>query len=101
QQRVGHYTGGWSDYVRQRGLERDRAWEAYAAYAGRRDALLAQSRQRAEWANSGRRAVARLEEQDKHLRERDRARADRQAAKGARAARAADRLEVVEQPRKE
>ena len=84
QERVGHYTGGWSDYVAARELERGRAWEAYAAYAGRRDALLDQSRQRAEWARRGRRAVARLDEQDKHLRERDRARADRQGAKGAR-----------------
>ena len=101
QQRVAHRTGGWSDHVAARELERGRAWEAYAAYAGRRDALLDQSFRRAEWARRGRRAVARLDEPDKHLRERDRARADRQAAKGARAARAADRLEVVAQPRKE
>jgi ATPase subunit of ABC transporter with duplicated ATPase domains len=101
QQRVAHHTGGWSAHVAARDLERGRAWEAYAAYAGRRDALLDQSRRRAEWARRGRRAVARLDEPDKHLRERDRARADRQAAKGARAARAAGRLEVVAQPRKE
>ena len=40
-------------------------------------------------------------ETDKHIREKHKARADRQAAKGARIQRAADRLEVVEQPRKE
>jgi ATPase subunit of ABC transporter with duplicated ATPase domains len=101
QGRVAHYAGAWSDYAQARDLARSQAWEAYAVYAGQRDALLAQSRQLEEWASRGRRAVARLDEQDKHLRERDKARADRQAAKGARAARAADRLEVVEQPRKE
>ncbi len=40
-------------------------------------------------------------EADKHLRERDKARADKQLGKAARLRRAVDRLEEVEQPRKE
>ncbi|MGO4596966.1 ABC-F family ATP-binding cassette domain-containing protein [Terrabacter sp. 2RAF25] len=101
QQRIAHYTGGWSDYVEQRELVRAHAWEAYAGYAAERDGLLAQSRQRAEWAVKGRTGFKATKEGDKHIREKHRARADRQAAKGARLERAADRLAVVEQPRKE
>ena len=66
-----------------------------------RDSLLAQSRQRHDWADKGRRNVALGKEPDKHIREKHKARADRQAAKGGRLERAADRLDAVEQPRKE
>ena len=101
QQRIGHYTGTYSDFVAQRALGRAQAWEAYEEYASHRDALVAQSRQRHEWAEKGRRNVANGAEPDKHIREKHRARADRQAAKGARLERAAGRLEAVDQPRKE
>ena len=84
-----------------RDLAREQAWEAYATYAAARDALVAQSRQRQEWAARGHRAVRSGVEADKHLRERDRARADKQLGKAARVTRALDRLDVVEQPRKE
>ena len=96
QGRIGHYTGSWSDYVDQRALERAHAWEAYEGYAAERDSLLAQSRQRRDWAAKGRRNVAMGKEPDKHLRERHKARADRQAAKGARLERAAGRLDAVD-----
>ncbi|MBC9819936.1 ABC-F family ATP-binding cassette domain-containing protein [Terrabacter sp. MAHUQ-38] len=101
QQRIAHYTGGWSDYVAQRELARSQAWDAYEGYAAERDSLLAQSRQRHDWADKGRRNVATGGEPDKHIREKHRARADRQAAKGARLERAAGRLDAVDQPRKE
>ena len=101
QARVGHYAGGWSDYVAARELARGQAREAYAAYATARDTLAGQARQRQEWAAKGHRAVRAGMEADKHLRERDRARADKQLHKAARVTRAIDRLDVVEQPRKE
>ena len=101
QDRIGHYTGSWSDYVAQRALDRAHAWEAYEGYAAERDSLLAQSRQRRDWAARGRRNVAMGKEPDKHLRERHKARADRQAAKGARLERAAERLDAIDAPRKE
>ena len=101
QQRIAHYTGGWTAYVEQREHARARAWQAYEGYAATRDSLLAQSRQRRDWADRGRRNVALGNEGDKHIREKHLARADRQAAKGARIERAADRLDVVDQPRKE
>ncbi len=101
QQKVRHHTGGWSAFRAQRDLARSQERQAWEGYAAERDALLAQSRQRHEWADRGRSNVARGDEPDKHLRERHRARADRQAAKGARLERAVDRLDVVAQPRKE
>ncbi|GAB3443390.1 ABC-F family ATP-binding cassette domain-containing protein [Phycicoccus ginsengisoli] len=105
QQRVNRYAGGWSDYVRQRDLTRRQAWQEYEEYAGARDGLLAQARQRQGWADRGRASVARAtvtrSEADKFIREKHRARADRQLAKAARATRAVDRLGAVEQPRKE
>ncbi|MEO5743675.1 MAG: ABC-F family ATP-binding cassette domain-containing protein, partial [Terracoccus sp.] len=101
QQRIGHYTGGYRDFVAQRTVARAQAWEAYSDYATERDGLQAQSRQRHGWADRGRRNVAQGAEPDKHIREKHRARADRQDARGARIERAADRLVAVEQPRKE
>ncbi|WP_323100506.1 ABC-F family ATP-binding cassette domain-containing protein [Intrasporangium sp. YIM S08009] len=101
QQRIGHYTGTYSDFVQQRALARSQAWDAYEEYASDRDALLGQARQRADWAVKGRTGPKATKEPDKHIREKHRARADRQAAKGARLERAADRLTVVDQPRKE
>src|SRR4051794_18279567 len=101
QRRIGHYTGGWSQFEESRALERRHAHEAFEEYAETRDRLEGQSRQRADWAAQGHRNLKRSGEPDKNIREKFRARADRQAAKAARVQRAADRLQVVEQPRKE
>jgi ATPase subunit of ABC transporter with duplicated ATPase domains len=101
QQRIGHYRGTYSDFVEARGLARTHAWAAYEEYAERRHGLEAQARQRKDWAEKGRQAVATGAEADKHIREKRRARADRQAGRGARLERAAERLAVVSQPRKE
>lgn len=101
QRRVGHYAGGWSEYAEAKALRREHEWEAYREYADTRDRLAGQARQRAEFAAKGHRAVKRGDEPDKHLRERDRARADRQLGKASRARAAADRLPEVDQPRKE
>ncbi len=101
QQRIGHYSGSYGDYVLARDLARRQAHAAFETYAADRDSLVAQARRRDQWAAKGRQAVKRGDEPDKHLRERDKARADRQSAKAARIKRSADRLEIVEQPRKE
>ena len=101
QQRIGHYTGSYTDYVAARELARAQAWDAYAGYADARDALVDQASQRQEWGAKGHRAIRSGAEPDKHLRERDKARADKQQGKAARLRRAVDRLDAVEQPRKE
>ncbi|WP_051441646.1 ATP-binding cassette domain-containing protein, partial [Arthrobacter sp. H14] len=101
QQRVGHYTGGYSDYVEARNLDRRHAWEEYGQYAQNRDALQEQVRRRAEWAAKGARAAAKSKEPDKHIKHRKSQRADAQAGRAAKAQRAVERLDRPEQPRKE
>ncbi|RYP88913.1 ABC-F family ATP-binding cassette domain-containing protein [Nocardioides guangzhouensis] len=101
QRQVAHYSGNWSDYAEARALSRQRARQAYEEYADTRDRLVAQSRQRADWADKGRRNVADGDEPDKHIREKHKARADRQAGKAGRIRKAVGRLEEAAQPRKE
>ncbi|WP_248582544.1 ABC-F family ATP-binding cassette domain-containing protein [Nocardioides sp. InS609-2] len=101
QQSIAHHPGGWSDFVAAKEAARARAWADYEKYADARDSLVTQSRQRRAWAEKGLLAVKRGDERDKHLRERDKARADRQGAKASRLRDAVDRLDGVEQPRKE
>ncbi len=101
QQRVNHYTGGWTDYRAARQLAREQAEAAYAAYADTRDALIEQARRKTEWARTGRTKAARLGpgmKLEKKARE-DRAR--RMDQRAARVRDAVERLDEVEQPRKE
>ena len=101
QQRIGYYAGSYSS-LRRRARPASGTGVGCLPDVCRCPRLpVAQARQRHEWADKGRRSVSTGGETDKHIREKHKARADRQAAKGARIQRAADRLEVVEQPRKE
>ena len=101
QQQVNHYTGGWSDYRAAKQLARERAEAAYADYTDTRDALIEQARRKTEWARTGRAKSARLGpgmKLEKKYRE-DRAR--RMDQRAARVRDAVERLDEVEQPRKE
>ena len=103
QQRIGHYSGGWSDFVAARSLSSvGRHARRSRSTPTTRDRILGHASQRADWADEGAaQRQAQRDEADKNIREKCRARADRQAAKAARVRRAADRLEAVDQPRKE
>ncbi|MGM0386754.1 MAG: ABC-F family ATP-binding cassette domain-containing protein [Actinomycetota bacterium] len=101
QQRIGHYAGGWSAYREARSLDRVHAWTLWESFAETRGALEARARRRAEWAAKGRAAVGRSGERDKFIRQFLKERADAQGAKAAATRRAIERLEEVEQPRKE
>ena len=83
-------------------MSRRKAQEAFEEYAETRDRILGHASQRADWAGEGP-AQGRnyRDEADKNIREKWKARADRQAAKAARVRRSADRIEEVAQPRKE
>ncbi|HEY3338200.1 MAG TPA: ABC-F family ATP-binding cassette domain-containing protein [Propionicimonas sp.] len=101
QQAVNHYTGGWSEYRAARALARSQAEAAYETYAGRRENLAAQARRKTEWAREGRAKSARLGpgmKLEKKYRE-DRAR--RMDQRAARVRDAVERLQEVEQPRRE
>lgn len=101
QQQVNHYTGGWSDYRAARQRAREQAEAAYDSYTDTRDALVEQARRKTEWARAGRAKAAKLGpgmKLEKKYRE-DRAR--RMDQRAARVRDAVERLDEVEQPRKE
>ncbi len=101
QQQVTRYAGGWSDYRAAKERARQQADRAYTDFADHRAALVAQARRKTEWARMGRAKSARLGpgmQLEKKWRE-DRAR--RMDQRAARVRDAADRLDEVEQPRKE
>ena len=101
QQRVAHYAGGWSDHRAAKALARDQAEEAYETFEARRADLVDEARRKSEWASQGRAKAARLgpgTQLEKKFKE-DRAR--RMDQRAARVRNAVDRLEVVDQPRRE
>jgi ATPase subunit of ABC transporter with duplicated ATPase domains len=99
------YGGGFAAY--QAELERDRAHarEEYETYADRRDELIQRARRQREWARAGERSAnspaARRKEPDKFIRHARSQGAQQLGAGAAAAMREADRLEVVQEPRKE
>ncbi len=101
QQQVNQYAGGWSDYRAAKSLTRQQAEQAYADYAQERTALVEQARRKTEWAGKGRARAAALGpgmKLEKKFREDKARRMDQRAA---RVRDAVERLDEVEQPRKE
>jgi len=102
------YGGGYQAYREE--LERDRiaAAQAYEMYAAKREGLVERARRQKEWARSGERsaksAASRRKEPDKNIRAGRAEAAQQLGAKAAATLRAVDRLdrlERVEEPRKE
>jgi ATPase subunit of ABC transporter with duplicated ATPase domains len=104
-QRVTTYGGGYDAYVEERSLARRHAREAYEDYAARRSALQARARMQRDWMDKGVRAAnskaAKRREPDKFIRHHQVATSEKQAAKARQTDRMIERLEVVEEPRKE
>ena len=101
QQQVNHFAGGWSDYRAAKTAARQQAEQAYGDYTDQRTALIEQARRKTEWASKGRAKAAKLGpgmKLEKKYRE-DRAR--RMDQRAARVRDAVERLDRVEQPRKE
>ena len=101
QQQVNHFAGGWSDYRAAKTAARQQAEQAYGDYTDQRTALIEQARRKTEWASKGRAKAAKLGpgmKLEKKYRE-DRAR--RMDQRAARVRDAVERLDEVEQPRKE
>jgi ATPase subunit of ABC transporter with duplicated ATPase domains len=94
------YGGGFATYVEERERARNQAQQAYENYVTQRDSLMAQARRQQEWARSGAaRERRRPPDNDKFARDYQVNRTERSAAGAARALRAAEQLEVVEEPR--
>ena len=105
-QRIVVYGGGYDAYLEERSIRRRHARESYEDYARRRSALEARARMQRAWMDKGtktamRKAKGRGIERDKHIRAHARGSSEKQAAKAAQTDRMIERLEVVDEPRKE
>ncbi len=103
QQRVNVTGGGYEAFLREREVARQHARDAYEEYADRVDELKERARLQRSWSDQGVAKAKRKQgdEPDKHVRRHQQATSEKQAAKARQTQRALERLEVVEEPRKE
>jgi ATPase subunit of ABC transporter with duplicated ATPase domains len=102
QRQVAVYGGGYQAYLKERERARRHAREDYDEYAGTRAALEARARMQRNWMDKGLRdAVRKAPDNDKVARRARAEGAEKQAAKARQTDRMIERLEVVEEPRKE
>jgi ATPase subunit of ABC transporter with duplicated ATPase domains len=102
QQKVGVYDGGYDSYLTERALARQHAREAYDAFADTRAGLAARARTQRSWMDKGvRNARRKATDNDKIGRKFRAETSEKQAAKARQTQRLIERLEVVDEPRKE
>jgi len=102
QQQVHQYGGGYAAYLEERERGRRHAREEFDEYAGKKDALLQRATMQRNWLETGVRNARRKASDNDKLGRKFRAEAtEKQAAKARQTERAIERLDVVEEPRKE
>jgi ATPase subunit of ABC transporter with duplicated ATPase domains len=102
QQQVGVYDGGYDSYLTERARARQHAREAYDDFADVRSDLEARARMQRSWMDKGvRNARRKASDNDKIGRKFRSEASEKQAAKARQTQRLIERLEVVEEPRKE
>ncbi|MGY1710999.1 ABC-F family ATP-binding cassette domain-containing protein [Geodermatophilus sp. SYSU D00758] len=102
QQLVRVHDGGYEAYLTEREVARRHAREEYEQYAETRADLEARARMQRNWMAKGvRDAVKKQRDPDKFIKAHNRSSAEKQAAKARQTERRIERLEVVEEPRKE
>jgi ATPase subunit of ABC transporter with duplicated ATPase domains len=102
QQQVHLYGGGYEAYLEERRRAREQARERYEEYADTLSGLQERARTQRAWADKGVRAQKRSpSDGDKLLRKRRIENTEQQAAKARMTEKAIERLEVVDEPRKE
>ncbi|MGY4103856.1 ABC-F family ATP-binding cassette domain-containing protein [Nocardia sp. R16R-3T] len=107
QQRVGIYDGGYESYLMEREITRQHAREAYAEYADTKAGLEARAQMQRNWLEHGVRNARRKArdpkkvDSDKAGRKMRAESTEKQAAKARQTQRRIERLEVVDEPRKE
>jgi len=101
QQQVRTYGGDYESYLAEREVARRRAREEYESYADTREGLEARSRMQRAWLDKGVRNAVRKGDPDKNIRAKQRESSEKQAAKARQTQRIIERMEVVEEPRKE
>ncbi|MGW7516548.1 ABC-F family ATP-binding cassette domain-containing protein [Streptomyces sp. NPDC054796] len=102
QQRVGLFGGGYEAYLEERERARRHAREEYEEYAETRASLEARARTQRGWMDKGvRNARRKAPDGDKLLRNARIEATEKQASKARQTDRMIERLDVVEEPRKE
>ncbi|MEV5763875.1 ABC-F family ATP-binding cassette domain-containing protein [Micromonospora sp. NPDC052213] len=102
QQQIRHYGGGYAAYLEEREVARRHAREEYEEYADTRAALEARARTQRAWMEKGvKNARRKATDNDKIGRKFRSESTEKQAAKAKQTERLIERLEVVEEPRKE
>ncbi|MEN3266110.1 ATP-binding cassette domain-containing protein, partial [Pseudonocardia sp.] len=101
QQLVRVHDGGYEAYLVEREVARRHAREGYEEYAETKAELEARARMQRNWMSKGLRNVVRKPDPDKNIRAHQRATAEKQAAKARQTDRRIERLDVVDEPRKE
>jgi ATPase subunit of ABC transporter with duplicated ATPase domains len=104
-QTVATYGGSYDAYLEERSIARRRARESFEEYAARRSSLEERARRQRAWMDKGTRNALRKKksgaERDKFISHHATATAEKQAAKARQTERIIERLDVVEEPRKE
>ena len=102
QQKIGVYGGGYNAYLDEREVAKRHAREEYEQYEERRSGLTDRARMQREWSDKGvRNAVRKAKDPDKFIRHHNKDSSEKQAAKAKQTDRMLERLDVVEEPRKE
>ncbi|GAA4557448.1 ABC-F family ATP-binding cassette domain-containing protein [Pseudonocardia xishanensis] len=105
QHRVGVYDGGYDSYLDEREIARRHAREAYEEYDDRLDRLKDRAQMQRNWMAQGvrnaRRKGGKNSDNDKIGRNRRAETSEKQAAKARQTQKMIERLDVVEEPRKE
>ena len=102
QQSVRLYGGGYLGYLEERAIAQQHARDAYEKYADQKAALGDRMRMQSTWADKGvRQARAKAPDKDKHRLSAQVNRTEKLASKIKITERMLDRLEVVDEPRKE
>jgi ATPase subunit of ABC transporter with duplicated ATPase domains len=102
QRQVRHYGGGYAAYLDEREVARRHAHEQYEEYAETKAALETRMRTQRTWMDKGvRNARRKATDPDKFVRNFRAESAEKQAAKVRQTERLIERLEAVEEPRKE
>ncbi|MEU7010008.1 ABC-F family ATP-binding cassette domain-containing protein [Streptomyces sp. NPDC046332] len=102
QQQITLYGGGYEAYLEERDTARRHAREGYEEYAGRKAALEARGHMQRSWMDKGvRNARRKATDGDKLGRNARSEASEKQAAKARQTQRMIERLDVVDEPRKE
>ncbi|KQS73803.1 ABC-F family ATP-binding cassette domain-containing protein [Modestobacter sp. Leaf380] len=102
QQLVRVHDGGYEAYLTEREVDRRHARESYDEFADTKAGLEARARMQKNWMAKGvRDSIKKSKDGDKHVKAANRSSSEKQAAKAKQTERRIERLEVVEEPRKE